>query len=548
MMRPTHPLTSAVRRAALALWLAACGRQPPQPASAVPLYDDLGALHRPITTAAPLAQRYFDQGLRLVYGFNHEEAINSFKEAARLDPDCAMCYWGIALALGPNINLPMDTAQVTPAWQAMQAALARAPKASEPDRAFVAALAARYAERAAPSRAALDSAYARAMGDLARRYPDDPDAGVLFADAVMNLAPWNYWTPELAPRPGTPEIVATLERVLRDHPDHPGACHFYIHAVEASSEPQRAVPCAERLGGLMPGAGHIVHMPAHVYMRVGRYADAARANEHAAHTDEAFFERRPANAKGFYSFYYAHNLHFLWAAAQMEGRSAEALRAAAELERAVPLETVRQVPFVEFVVPTRFFALVRFGRWDEILRQPAPPADLKYTRAVWHYARGRALAATGRLDEAAHERDSVATLREAVKDQPLGFNTGGNLLDVAIHTLTGDIAARRGQIDRAAREFREAVRIQDGLVYDEPPPWYYPVRQSLGATLLKAGRAAQAEAVYREDLRRNPENGWALFGLARALEAQGKAEAGAVDVRFRRAWSRADVTLQASSF
>jgi len=547
----TRRLRHAVMHAvpALPILLAACGRDAARAASAVPLYDDLGTLHRPITTAVPLAQRYFDQGLRLVYGFNHEEAINSFQEAARLDPDCAMCYWGIALALGPNINLAMDTAQVRPAWDAMQAARTRAPHADERDRAFVAALTARYAESPKASRVGLDSAYAGAMRDLTRRFPDDPDATVLYADAIMNLAPWNYWTPELAPRPGTTEIVATLERVQRAYPGHPGACHFYIHAVEASGEPQRAVPCAERLPGLMPGAGHIVHMPAHVYMRVGRYADAVRANEHAAHTDAAFFERRPANAEGFYSFYYAHNLHFLWAAAQMEGRSAEALRAAAQLEKTVPLQMVRQMPFVEFVVPARLFGLTRFGRWEEILREPAPPADLKYTRAIWHYARGRALAARGRLDEAAAQRDSVVALRQAVADQPLGLNTGGNLLGVAAYGLAGEIAARRGDVDRAVRELSEAITLQDALVYDEPPPWYYPVRQSLGAVLLAAGRATEADRVYREDLRRNPENGWSLYGLAQALQARHKTgEAAAVEARFRRSWVRADVTLRPSSF
>ncbi|HEU5261369.1 MAG TPA: hypothetical protein VFU41_08090 [Gemmatimonadales bacterium] len=547
----TRRLTCAVMFAVstLPILVAVCGRDAARAASRVALYDDLGRLHREITTTVPLAQRYFDQGLRLVYGFNHEEAVNSFQEAARLDPSCAMCYWGIALALGPNINLAMDTAQARPAWDAIQAARARAPQASERDRPFIAALATRYAERPAANRAGLDSAYARAMHDLTQRYPDDPDAAVLYADAVMNLAPWNYWTPELTPRSGTADIVATLERVQRAYPDHPGACHFYIHAVEASSAPERAVSCAERLPGLMPGAGHVVHMPAHVYMRVGRYADAVRANEHAAHADEAFFERRPANAEGFYSFYYAHNLHFLWAAAQMEGRSAEALRAAAELEKAMPLEMVRQIPFVEFVVPTRLFGLTRFSRWEEILREPAPPADLKYTRAIWHYARGRALVATGRLAEAAVERDSVVAIRQAVLGQPLGFNTGGNLLAVAVRTLDGVIAARRGDVDGATRELSGAVKIQDALVYDEPPPWYYPVRQSLGAMLLEAGRAAQAERVYREDLRRNPENGWSLYGLAEALHAQHKTgEAAAVDERFRRAWVRADVRVQRSSW
>jgi len=511
-----------------------------------PLIDHLGKLHRHISTSISLAQRYFDQGLLLTYGFNHEEAINSFKEAARLDTTCAICYWGIAVALGPNINLPMDPSANAPALQAVSDARARLAYARPWERAFIEAIGSRYSADTTRTRAALDSAYARAMRDVWRRFPRDDDAGVFYVDALMNLSPWNYWQPDGSPRPGTAEIVGTLERIVRRSPNHIGACHLYIHAVEPV-QPAKAVPCAERLPGLAPGAGHLVHMPAHIYMRVGRYADAVRANQHAAHTDELFLERR--HPTGFYPLYYAHNLHFLWAAAQMEGRSAEALRAARDLAKSTPAELIRQAPPFEFVFPTVFFALVRFGRWQDVLQESPPPADLQYSRAVWHYARGRALLAQARLDEAAAELDSLSAIGTAIKDAPLGFQTAGNLLGVAAHTLAGELAAKRGDPDTAVRELEEAVRLEDALTYDEPPPWYYPVRQSLGAVLLAAGRAQQAEAVYREDLKRNPENGWSLFGLAQALRTQSKtAEASAVDKRFRRAWARADVQLLASRF
>jgi tetratricopeptide (TPR) repeat protein len=517
------------------------------PTPRTPLIDNLGTLHHPISTTVPLAQRYFDQGLLLTYGFNHEEAINSFREAARLDPDCAICYWGVAFALGPNINIPMNPSVNAQALDAIRDARARLSHASPTERAYVEAVAVRYSADTTRPRAALDSAYAAAARDLWHRFPNDDDAGALYADALMNLSPWNYWQPDGAPRPGTETIVATLEQVLKRNPNHIGACHFYIHTVEASLEPQRALPCAERLPSLAPGAGHLVHMPAHIYMRVGRYADAVTANVHAALTDETFIERR--HPTGPYPVYYSHNLHFLWAATQMEGRSAESLRAARDLAKSLPLEMIRQAPMFEYLVPTPLLALVQFGRWDDVLSEPQPPEDLRYSRAIWHYARGRAFATRKQLDRAADELDSVTTIRVAIKDEPLGFQTAGNLLGVAAHALRGEIGAQRGDVNMAVREFEEAVRLQDALVYDEPPPWYYPVRQSLGAVLLAAERVPEAEAVYREDLRRNPENGWSLFGLAQALRIQGKtAEAAEVDERFHRAWARADVVLTASQF
>ena len=512
-----------------------------------PLIENLGKLHRPISTTVPLAQRYFDQGLLLTYGFNHEEAINSFREAARLDSTCAICYWGVAVALGPNINIPMDPAVASQALDAVGEAQARLSYASPAERAYIEAIAVRYSSDTTRSRAALDSAYAAAARDVWRRFPADDDAGALYVDAMLNLAPWNYWQPDGTPRPGTKEIVATLEQILRRDPTHIGACHFYIHAVEASFEPQRALRCAERLPWLAPGAGHLVHMPAHIYMRVGRYADAVTANTHAAHIDATFIERR--HPTGLYPVYYFHNLHFLWAATQMEGRSAESLRAARDLVKSVPPEMLKQAPVFEYLVPTPLFALVQFGKWDDVMREPRTPADQPYSRAIWHYARGRAFAARNELDKAAAALDSVTTIRNAIKDRPLGFQTAGTLLGVASHTLAGTIAAQRSDTATAVRELEEAVRLQDALVYDEPPAWYYPVRQSLGAVLLAAGRAPEAETVYREDLRRTPENGWSLFGLAQALRAQGKAdEAAGIDERFRLAWARADVVLKGSQY
>jgi len=514
----------------------------------VPLFDNLGTHHHAIT-ASKEAQQYFDQGLRLVYAFNHDEAIKAFKEGARLDPNCAMCYWGIALALGPNINLPMEPTLEPTAYEAVTRAKALASKVSKPEQAYINALATRYAAEPGDSRAGRDTAYATAMRKLVARYPKDLDAATLFAEAMLDLRPWDYWTHDGKPQSGTLEIVATLEHVIKTDPNHPGACHYYIHAVEASFHPERALPCAERLPKLMPGAGHLVHMPAHVYMRLGRYGDAVERNAEAATVDEHYFEGR--HPKGFYPMvYYPHNLHFLWAAATMEGRSAEALRAARSLAAAVPASAVREVPPLEMFTPTPLFALARFGKWQEILDEPAPPPTFIYTKGIWRYVRGLAFTATGRADEARAELGTLQTLLpEIPSDRMVGLNSATKLLTIASKVLAGELAARQGQIDNAVSHFQEAITVQDGLTYDEPPPWYYPVRQSLGAVLLKAGRAKEAEAVYREDLRRNPENGWSLYGLAQALRAQkDEKEAAEIEKRFAKAWTHADVTLTASRF
>jgi tetratricopeptide (TPR) repeat protein len=512
------------------------------PQQTTPLYDNLGSHHKTITTRVPAAQQYFDQGLRLVYGFNHAEAIRAFNEAARLDPDCAMCYWGTALAYGPHVNAGMDSASGVAAYAALRQARARASRATAWERAYIRALDRRYARVPPANRARLDSAYAAGMGEVVRQFPEDLDAATLYAEAMMDLRPWNYWMPNGDPYPGTQEIVRLLERVLQANPNHPGACHYYIHAVEAK-QPDLAVPCAERLASLMPGVGHMVHMPAHIYIRVGRWADAVESNVHAIHTDEAFIEGQ--HPMGVYPIaYYPHNIHFLAFAATMAGQSARAVEAARELVAKTPAEVARQVPFVWPFVPFLHLTLVNFGRWEEVLAAPLPPADLRVPTAMAHYARGVAFAATGRWSDA---QAALDTVRQIAAATPPGDHK--TTLEIATHALLGEIAARAGRAEEAVSHFREAARLEDGLIYFEPPTWYYPVRHSLGAALLQAGRAGEAETAYREDLRRFPENGWSLYGLLASLRAQGKwAEAGAVDGRFRRAWARADVTVTASRF
>lgn len=554
---PTPPSLSALLVGAALL--AACSTQPAphdHGSAAVttappPLFDNLGGHHRAITTTSPKAQAYFDQGLRLVYGFNHHEAQAAFREAARLDPTCAMCVWGIALTYGSNYNSPTDADRERGALAAVsEARTLAALAATDRERALIAALATRHSAAPGAGRATLDRAYVDAMRDVSRRFPDDLDAATLLADALMNLRPWSLWTTEGAPQPGTEEIVATLERVLAVDPMHPGANHLYIHAVEASPDPRRAEAAADRLRGLMPGAGHMVHMPSHIYYRIGRYADAAEVNVRAVAADRAYFARsRPSPI--YRMMYYPHNLDFIWHAAALEGRGAECLRAAREFAAAAPAEAVLEMPDMETAPAAPYFALVRFGRWDEMLAEPAPPARMLYATGAWRYARGLAFLGTGRRDEAAGELGQLRLVRQSVPPERTvaGFFKMSDMLALASEVLAGEIAARGGDTDTAVKHLAEAVHIQDEHWFTEPPPWYFPVRQSLGAALLQAGRAAEAEAVYREDLRRNPENGWSLFGLAQSLRAQGKnVDATAVDARFRRTWARADVTLVSSRF
>ena len=518
-------------------------------APAMPL-DRLGTYHQAITTASPQAQAYFDQGLRLVYAFNHIEAEKAFREATRLDPGCAMCYWGIALTQGSNYNSPTDAEREKTAYVAIQQALRLTDRVTPRERATVEALAKRHSSEPGADRATLDRAYADAMRELARRFPDDPDAATLFADALMNLRPWDLWKPDGSMQPETPEILAALERVMAANPNHPGALHLYIHAVEGGPTPGQGEVAADRLAPLVPGAGHLVHMPAHIYWRIGRYEDAVQANIRAVKADQAYFAKREPSPI-YRGLYYPHNIDFIWQSASMEGRSAETIRAARDFAESAPVAMVRQMSDMETAPAAPYFALARFGRWEEIMRQPAPPAEFPYVTGAWRYSRGLAFIATGRPAEAEAELAAIRQISGTISPERTlaGFFKTKTILGLADNVLAGEIAARTGQTDVAVQHLLAAVAEQDGHWFTEPPVWYFPVRQSLGAALLSGGRPVEAEAVYRDDLNRNPDNGWSLFGLAQSLRAQGKMEdAAATEARFQKAWSLADVTLSASRF
>jgi predicted Zn-dependent protease len=519
--------------------------QPSSEAAEPPLYDNLGSLHKEITAKSQVAQQYFDQGLRLTYAFNHDEAIKSFQQGIKADSTCAMCYWGVAYALGPNINLPMDTSAMVPAYQAIQQAVKYSAETTPYERAYIEALAQRYAAKPVADRASLDSAWAKAIGLVAYAYPKDDDAATLYAEALMDLRPWNYWTNGgKAKAPSTQEQVKVLEAVLKRNPDHPGACHFYIHAVEASNEAAKALPCAQRLGSLMPGAGHLVHMPTHIYIKLGQWELAAEHNAHAVKADEQFIsERHPTGA--YPIGYYPHNFHVMWYALTMLGRSEDAVQAAQNVVQKVPVEVMRQFPPLEALAPTLLFTYARFSRWGEILREAAPPKDLGFATAAWHYARGLAYTGQGKLETATAEYDRLVALTAALPaDKPVGQNTAKSVLAVAIDHLAGEMAAKQGNTDAAVEHLGRAIAEEDELTYDEPPDWYLPIRQRMGAILLAANRPVQAEKIFREDLVHRPENGWSLYGLAQSLKAQNKTEAAAkIEERFEKAWKTADVQL-----
>lgn len=515
-----------------------------------PRLQNLGRHTFRVKTRSKRAQEFFNQGINLTYGFNHAEAMRAFREVARLDPNCAMAYWGQALVLGPNINMPMPPEAEPEAYRLIQKALELKPHATRRERDYIDALAKRYSGDAKPDRKALDRAYANTMKELSKRYPDDLDAATLYAEALMDLRPWNYWTRDDQPYPETPEIVSVLESVLKRNPNHPGACHYYIHAVEATRNPERAEAAADRLFKLMPGAGHMVHMPSHIYFRVGRYADASKSNAQASAVDEDYIAQ--CRAQGIYPLaYYPHNLHFLYAAAGFEGNSELTILAAEKVAAAIPHHALKDFPMLQGFLAIPDFALARFGRWEQILKLPPPAHDTLFLRGVRHYVRGTALAATGRLDEAAQELDALkAILADKNLDQtPASFsnNSARAILSIAPEVLAGELAARRGDFNRAIAHLETGVRLDDALVYIEPPDWYLPVRQVLGAVLLEAGRPLEAEVVYWEDLKRYPHNGWSLFGLMQSLRAQNKTEqAAAVEQRFQKAWAQADVKLKAS--
>ena len=519
-----------------------------------PLFDGMGDYHREITTRDPGAQRYFDQGMVLAFGFNHAESIRSFRAAQRLDENCAMCFWGEALATGSNINVTskgkaiMSPEEQVAAYGALQKALALAPDASEIERDLIRALAVRYSAAPVEDRDPLDRAYATVLGELTAKYPADDDIAAMFAEAWMNTMPWNYWSDGDTPRPETVPVIAALENIIERNPRHVLALHLYIHAVEASSNPGRAEAAADTLADLVPGSGHLVHMPAHVYWRVGRYNDASEANVRAAGVDEEYIAQ--CNAQDFYpAAYYPHNIHFLWAASSMEGRSAVAIEAARKVAANVRLEQIEQFPTVEFFHTIPLLALIQFGRWDQVLAEAAPRTDLAYSNAIWRYARGVALANQGDIDAARAEQAALAPLMANDKVLFLDGNDypASALLGIADELLRGEIAMADGDLETAIAHIGNAVAGQDALPYTEPPFWYYPTRQSLGVALLRAGRAAEAERVYRKDLEDYPHNGWSIYGLIQSLEAQGKNDEAAMHRgHFDLMWVLADVELSAS--
>ncbi|MGZ8218080.1 tetratricopeptide repeat protein [Methylomagnum sp.] len=532
---PAHHHTEAFRPPA--------GSGPTTPTAAdepAELLPGLGALHYPITTAAPLAQAYFDQGLRLTYAFNHAEARRAFRQAQRLDPACALCFWGEALALGPNINAPMESAALGPALDAIGKARALSGQAAPRERALIEALAKRYSPDTRAERAALDRAYADAMGEAAARFPADDQIAVLYAESLMDLSPWDYWEAGGAkPKGRMAESLAVLERVLRRNPEHPGAIHYYIHAVEASDRPARAEAHADRLGALMPGAGHLVHMPAHVYYRVGRYQDSIEANRRAVAADEAYFAKVGQRAGLYADGYYPHNVHFLMTSAQMAGDGATAIEAARKLAALVDDRAAETAPWIQPIKAAPFFAHAQFGTPDAILALPDPGDRLPYVKAAWHYARGVAGTTAGDADRAEREANAIARLREGADWSALvaAGVPAGDVLDIAERVLRARLAQARGDLDAARAQLESAAAVQDRLPYMEPPFWYYPVRQTLGAACLQSGDLAGAEAAFQAVLEKSPHNAWALWGLREVHARRGDAgQVRAMERRLGKAW------------
>lgn len=514
-----------------------------------PLFAGYGDHHHPISTSNPKTQAYFDQGVRMLFAFNHPEAIRSFREGARLDPHCAMCWWGVAFALGPNINQAMHSDAIGPAWQAVEMARALEPHASREEVAWIEAIAVRYADKPPAERASLDEAFARAMRRLWASYPQDLDAAVFAAEAMMDTQPWDLWSSDgTRPKGYATDIVSSLETVIRKEPLHPGALHLYIHAVEGSSTPERAEEAADRLENLMPAAGHIVHMPSHIYFRVGRYADSIEVNLRAAQTDEVY--AAACRAQGYLPLgFYFHDIDVLWTSAEMAGDYRIAIDAAhrvMQAERAYPPGRQWDGP-----LDTAFLTNLRFGKWDEVLAEPRPDARWKLTVAMWLYAQGFAAANTGDFSRAGRDRSELADLvREKIfaADETSG-NSHLQMAQIGLSLLDGEIARLRGHIDEAVTDFGKARSIEQTLPYGEPPAWHQPVSHVLGAGLLEAGRPGEAEAVYRDSLNTDRVDGWALFGLTQALEAQGKTdEASRVHDEFARAWRLSDVKLASSRF
>jgi tetratricopeptide (TPR) repeat protein len=516
------------------------------PAKTATLMRGLGDLQHPVSTKNPAAQKFFDQGLRLVYAFNHDEAARSFQHAAKLDPTMAMAYWGIAEAVGPNYNDPANEPRRKQAYDAIQKALQLSANAPASERAYIEALAQRYSDDPNADLRQLAVNYANAMREVTKTYPDDLDAATLFAEAMMNLHPWGLWEADGTPEEGTEEVISVLESVIRRDPNHMGAVHYYIHAVEASSNPDRALASANRLAVLAPAAGHLVHMPAHIYIRTGYYDAAIKTNEKAAAADRAYIEA--SGVQGLYPMmYYSHNLHFIAISAGMTGQFSEAKRAAAQLADNVRLHVKDMPPLEPFMtMPTA--VLIRFHRWHDILQLPAPDPSMKIETSFWHFARGMAFAGIGKLSEAQAEHGKLvaienATPADALYSMPINNKTR-DILKIADNLLAAKIAMAQGDSASAISTLHEAVAVQDALNYGEPPDWFFPVRESLGAVLLRSANTVEAEKVFREDLQRNPRNPRSLFGLRESLKAQKRDyDAHFVDTQFRAAWKAADTQL-----
>jgi tetratricopeptide (TPR) repeat protein len=516
-----------------------------------PLLPNLGSFEYEVTTKSDLAQKYFNQGLILSYGFNHLEAFRSFNEAAEIDSSFAMAYWGMALVLGPNINAAMESSDIKTAYEAVQKAAEYSKGVTKKEQEFISALSKRYSNVELEDRTSLDSAYAKAMSQLARKYPKDTEAGTLYAESIMDLHPWDYWLKDGTPQGWTDEIITQLENVLEINPEHPGANHLFIHTIEASKNPERGLINADRLRTLIPGAGHLVHMPSHIYIRVGKYHEGTLANQMAVKSDEAYLTQ--CNQQGLYPMgYYPHNYHFLWATATLEGRSALANDAALKTSSkpADSLLSVCGYQTLQHYKAIPYYAYVRFGKWDDILKAAAPLDEHPYPKGVWHYARGMALIANNHLDKAKEESNKLEKLKNLgdVNDLTIwGINSAGNLLKIASEVLLGEIAAKEKNYNKAIEHLSKAVELEKLLLYDEPPTWFYPVRHNLGAILIEAGKFAEAEKIYNEDLDEFPENGWALFGLIQSLKKQNKNnEVIEVEKRFKTAWQFADIELSSS--
>jgi pimeloyl-ACP methyl ester carboxylesterase/tetratricopeptide (TPR) repeat protein len=519
------------------------GHAPAKESAPAALSSGLGDISHPVSTTNAEAQKFFNQGLAYAFAFNHEEAVKSFKQATQLDPQLAMGYWGMALALGSNYNVPADGPSLLTAYTNLQKAIELAPKASEHERAYIDALAKRYSSDVQADQKKLAVDYKNAMGELAKRYPDDLDAATLYAESMMNLAPWKLWSLDGKPNADTLEIVTVLENVLRRNPNHTGANHYYIHAVEASNNPDRALPSAARLGKIAPKAGHLVHMPSHIYIRTGDYNEAAQANVDAIVADREYIQK--TGAQGLYTMmYYNHNIHFLASASAFKGRYADSIKSARELEANVSPH-LKAMPMLEMFRPYSIVSMTRFNRWDDILKEPKPDDALKITTGFWHFARGSAYAATGQPASADAELKALqAVIKTVPADEAMGNNVAVNVLKIADFALAGKIAFARGDKQAAFDLLNKAAGAEDATNYNEPAEWDLPVREVFGGLLLTSGEYAAAEKAFRDELKRHPRNGRALFGLSESLKQQGKQSSAQMVWReYEEAWKAAEAKL-----